>query len=674
MRVIFCFSFAFLLLFFGSCNYNNREMVSQPYNDSIKKYLDLASNDTIPFKTRDAYNQKAFSFIDLSKNDTLVRWYLFKIIFNNSSTFNKNGYAIVRNIYFNKAKRSKDNLNIARFYRVEGNFFRKLNLLDSSYSCYLKSEKYYIKTNDKLGLGISYLNKGQILIEINDYLEAQLWINKALKVLEKTKNYNRIILANIDLGIVEFELGNYDSSLKFYLNALKIINKTKLRTSELNKAYVYIYISNIYDKKLEFRKSAVYCKLASECKNIKRDNPDLYLTILSHLALNSLENNNYKGLPEKFFKILNQTSLDNSYNNLFNCNIDLSNFFLKIKDTSNSIKYANQALLIARKSKVPYKILNGLRQVGCVDKNKAQQCIKEYDKKIDSLLIEDRKKRSQFYKIQLETNEITQEKDMAVKQKWVISSIIAGILTIVLLLFVIFRQKAKQKELQLLQDQQKSNEEMYQLLINQHVKEEEARQNEKNRIAIELHDNVMNQLASTRFNLYSISQKTDKQTIEKALTYIDKIKDIENEIRDITHNLSNDIFTGTYSFKSILEELIDEQNKTYTATLYKLELDTNIDWEVISGKVKMNLYRMLQELVYNINKHAQATFSVISIVLESNNICMAVQDNGKGFVVSSSVNGIGLKNIEQRLKEVQGKMNIRSSLGNGTTVFVMIPI
>jgi len=163
----------------------------------------------------------------------------------------------------------------------------------------------------------------------------------------------------------------------------------------------------------------------------------------------------------------------------------------------------------------------------------------------------------------------------------------------------------------------------------------------------------MNQLASTRFNLYAISQNTDKETIDKALHHIDKIKDIENEIRSITHNLSTDVFEETHTFEVLLEKLIEEQNKIYP-TKYQLDMDARIVWDEVSGIIKLNLYRIFQEVIHNTNKHAQASFAHINIVLDDVNIAIAIHDNGIGFVASES-KGIGIKNIHNRLQDMNGK-------------------
>jgi len=380
----------------------------------------------------------------------------------------------------------------------------------------------------------------------------------------------------------------------------------------------------------------------------------------------------YEELPSLFIKsakifdsleVKNEFSLSNVY---------LSEYYFQQNDTLNAIRYSEKSLQIAKEAKAPYYYLIALSNAGYVNKNKASQYIKEYHEKNDSLKFEERKTRNQFYKIQLETDEIKQEKESAIKQKWVLTSIISSVLIIVILLFVIYSQRAKQKELQLLQLQQKGNEEIYHLMLNQQAKVEEARQIEKKRIALELHDGIMNKLASTRLNLFVLSKKNDPETINKCLTYIEDIHHIENEIRNVSHELNQELFTEKDSFKTILKQFVTEQN-SHLKTNYELQIDKNINWELISSEIKMHLYRIIQEAINNCNKHAKATKVIICITMDENQLCMSIIDNGIGFDSQKTKEGIGLLNIQQRIHSLNGTLSIESKVKKGTIIYVKIP-
>ncbi|WP_395061113.1 sensor histidine kinase [Flavobacterium sp.] len=675
MNFIIRFIIAFLLLLLFGCTNSSNTLESQPINDFIKKYLELASNDTISLKTRKNYDNKLFSLI-LKMNNSVEKRKLCKSYL--SSCFILKDwykYKIVTRILYQDSKNSKDTYFLAFSQRSTGNYFYQNQILDSAYYYYLKAEKNYLKVNDKRDYAIISLKKAIIQYSINDYIGSELSLNKSYIILSKLDDFSRICDVLNQQGLVNIELKNYELAEKKYFDALKIINK--------NKENFYIKHYNLYElclgnlallycKKKDYKNSSIYCEKTLLNKDLKLIDPELYSNTIEILAWSKMKLNDNQDLTKLFFESLRiRKKLNISYR-ISDSYFDISEYYLYKKDSTLAKQYAEKALFFGNKSKVSSSILNGLRQVGYTDESKAQQCIDKYDKKIDSLLSAERKTRNQFYKIQLDTNEITQEKETAIQQKWTAIAIIAAVLLIVILLFIIFKQKAKQKEFKFLQDQQKSNEEIYQLMLNQHSKEDEARQYEKKRIALELHDNIMNKLAATRFNLFAISQKTDKETIDNAVVHIAKIKGIEDEIRSITHSLSKESLEETYSFKTLIEKLIEEQN-TIQSTNYKLEIENDINWETIASKIKMNLYRILQEAIHNINKHADATNASINIILDERNICMAVQDNGKGFDESYVQDGIGLKNMRQRIIEVKGKITIHPVLNKGTSIFFAFP-
>ncbi len=285
----------------------------------------------------------------------------------------------------------------------------------------------------------------------------------------------------------------------------------------------------------------------------------------------------------------------------------------------------------------------------------------------------ERKFRDKFARIAYETDEIAQEKEKAISQKWIVIGVSGFIIFIIVLLLIITRQRTKQKELQLLQSQQKANEEIYDLMLSQKGIEEEARQNEKKRIAIELHDGVMNKLASTRLNLDVLHHKIDAQTVKECLGPIKEIYKIEQEIRNISNDLSLDIFKSYNSFKGLIEDFLNTQNKTYT-THFKLEMEETIKWENISSSIKMNLFRIIQEASHNINKFANARNAVISFIIDTNNLCLSVTDDGKGFDVENQTEGIGLKNIKQRVASLKGKCIIQSINNHSTSINIAIPL
>ena len=127
------------------------------------------------------------------------------------------------------------------------------------------------------------------------------------------------------------------------------------------------------------------------------------------------------------------------------------------------------------------------------------------------------------------------------------------------------------------------------------------------------------------------------------------------------------------SFISLLKQFVLTQNNV-TNTSYVLENDELIDWNSISSSVKMNLYRIIQEASNNINKFAQAKTAIIRFVLYGKKLCLSVTDNGKGFDPKTNSEGIGLKNIKQRVESLHGKLVIQSERNKKTTLTISFSI
>jgi len=537
-----------LLLLLTSCN-KDKTSSSNANNDSIKKYLALASNDTLAFDLRNQYNKKAFSLIDLSKNDTVTRFYLSE----NSRCYlrlsNWKELKKVSKLHFQKSIEKKDTLNLARYYRYKAGFFIKTLVNDSSFYYYLKAEKFYKSTNDEKGLAMVYLYKSDIQFRLDDYLGANLSAKKAYAYFKNTNEPRFQYDALTRIGNTNHTLRDYENAIKAFKIAIVIAKTNKLK--EKSGSLIGSCLNNIgnaYREQKIYNKALYYFNLALKEKNLMENDPSLMGYLLNNLSDCKLHLKDYSGVPNLLIKSIDLLKNGEDIKESAISYIYLSNYYFAIDDTLKAQLYAQKALKIAKLSKAPYYYLTTLSNAGSVDSQRASKYIIEYHQKNDSLLFIERNARNQYYKIQFETDEISKEKETAIKQKWIIGSIAIVVILIIVLLLIITRQRSKQKELQFLQTQQKANEEIYDLMLSQKSVEEQARQTEKKRIALELHDGIMNKLASTRLNLFVLSQKTDAATIEKCLTYISGIHTIEQEIRNIAHDLNQNVFKESIVF------------------------------------------------------------------------------------------------------------------------------
>lgn len=111
-----------------------------------------------------------------------------------------------------------------------------------------------------------------------------------------------------------------------------------------------------------------------------------------------------------------------------------------------------------------------------------------------------------------------------------------------------------------------------------------------------------------------------------------------------------------------------------SSAIISIEVDPRIVWSGIDKNVKMNLYRIFQEALQNINKYAEANLITIAITKNETSIRIQIADNGKGFEIQQIKKGIGLKNMEYRSKELNGQFSIESKQNIGTKINLSIPL
>lgn len=659
----------------SGCSQIGNQPESNPANDSVQKYLTLAENDSLDFKKRVQYNDKALSFIDLRRNDSVVRRSLGRLS-KNYLEFNQNSpFLNISSIWLQKIEQSNDSIILGEYYEFKGNYFKKLRVYDSAFTYYSKSERAFLKMKNYEKIGVILTKKGIIQLNMDDYLSAELSTKKACLYFKKNKSYKRLVYSLMCLGNSYHNMQEYNKAIKTLNEAISLIKRYNIKNQRNNfsKGSCLNNIGNALREQKKYKEAIGFFKSALYEKNISKEDPELYAYLLNNIGYCYLKTNKNYHIPILFKtsrKIFDRLNIKNesAVSDLY-----LSEYYSKNKDLVIANHYAESALKKSKEANAPYYYLTALTQAGSINPKKAPLYIQEFKRVNDSLLFAERTARNQYYKIQLETEEINQEKETALKQRTYFVIIAGAVFLIAILIVIIARQRLKQKELVLRNTQQKANEAIYQLMLIQKTKEDEARQQEKKRIALELHDGVMNKLTSIRLNLSVLSFKRDAVTVEHCLPHIEEIKTIENEIRNLTHNLNQKTTLGDNSYEKLLTDLILELNQISPVD-FALAIDPAVNWENYTDIQKMNLYRILQESCQNINKHSEAQKAYIRFFLDGDKLCLTVTDDGIGIPPSNPKKGIGLKNIKTRVKALNGKLIINSKVNQGTTLSIAIPL
>jgi PAS domain S-box-containing protein len=197
-----------------------------------------------------------------------------------------------------------------------------------------------------------------------------------------------------------------------------------------------------------------------------------------------------------------------------------------------------------------------------------------------------------------------------------------------------------------------------------------AQENERAELGKELHDNINQILTTTRLYIEHALKKKEKQ--EELLQYSHEyISKAIHEIRQLSCTLMPPSL-GEVSLKQALDELFLNLKSLKD---YKFEFEFLLEQErVISDSLKLAIFRIIQEQLNNIVKHAEATTIAVRVVQLDHEIKVYVKDNGKGFNPQKGPRGLGLRNITSRANLYGGQVELNSQIGHGTELQVVFPL
>jgi signal transduction histidine kinase len=223
---------------------------------------------------------------------------------------------------------------------------------------------------------------------------------------------------------------------------------------------------------------------------------------------------------------------------------------------------------------------------------------------------------------------------------------------------------------------QKLAEEHIHALTQQLLK---AHESERQMISRELHDKVAQDLLVMKMGLDTLfddEQTISNETKKRVSRLSDMLLETITVVRDLSYDLRPPHLDRLGLVHTVLRYCEDFANRTGLAVGFNsagmddLNLDPNIE---------INLYRLVQEGLNNIRKHAEADHVVVRLVSSFPNILLRIEDDGRGFDVAerltrvSTEKRMGLRSMEERVGLLKGRMGIRSAPGEGTKIFIEVP-
>jgi two-component system NarL family sensor kinase len=513
-----------------------------------------------------------------------------------------------------------------------------------------------LKPNFYNSLAVAYMDTEQ-------FNEAKATYLKALPLAVKFNRLNNQISINLNLGDVTWELSQNPEDVMPYFNkaeklAIEFGDDVKLSN-------IYLNIAVMLEKAGKLNEALDYA-LKSRSHALKAK--DIYSeeSVYVMLARLSKKAGNFKlayetlELKDSISKIIfdkearaNMEELQAKYES------EKKQAEITLLGKQNQI----QSLQISKKN-----LQLGLGQLELAKRmlqiNNQQLSISERDGKLKEKQMESTAKGQQ---IRLLDSQNKLQK-LQLMERNILVGVSFGLLILLILIVLLLYNRYKARQEAKLHAQRIAQQEQAASAVIQ------AEENERNRIAGELHDGLGQLFSAVKMNLSGISDQLhfkdqhSKEMFDKTLEMVDESC---KEVRVISHQMAPNVL-----LKSGLSAAIRDFISKIDARKLKINLETFGLQERLNQNTEAVLYRVVQESVNNVIKHSGASSLDIQLTKDEEGINAMIEDNGKGFdpQFNESSLGMGLKNIRSRVNYLKGTVDFSSEPGRGTLVAIHIPL
>jgi len=252
-----------------------------------------------------------------------------------------------------------------------------------------------------------------------------------------------------------------------------------------------------------------------------------------------------------------------------------------------------------------------------------------------------------------------------------------GVVTLIVFLLIAYflMQRLKQARISAAREKQLHGAQVDQLLGQQEIKSInamlEGQETERDRMAKDLHDRLGSMLGGIKANMAALEDRVEQVQKDQQFGKVNRLLDqAVGELRQISHDMA----AATLSRFGLEKALKDLRDTIHINGRLSVELNVfGLDHR-LERSVELAVYRMVQELVSNVLKHAEARELSIAVTRTPGRLSVVVSDDGKGFDTSVPAEGMGLSNVRSRAAALGATVQVDSTPGKGTTVSVESPV
>lgn len=568
------------------------------------------------------------------------------------------------------------------------------------------------KENYKFGIGTSYLCLSLANGTKSRYELSHDYAQKAMAIAEKLNSDSLKAYCLLCYGSYSYNKGNYDDAIENSLAALKIFEKKPDVTGILK---TKVFMSQVYQVKDDLQKAEkilqetltlfpqindakikintlhtlanVYGMEGKYTEALALDSIGLKLcetekayflksTLYDNMANCYMYSNRYAEAQKYFLLCL---KIDSSFDNkkqMSDTYLNLGSLMLMQKKYTEAKNYLEHSIILADSTGYKqgtysaylilsdlYKATNQLEKALTALQTAYSIKNKLINENTESKIVE----LETVYQTEKKEQQLKLQKAEIARKNYLLWGLTAGIALLILAGSSFYRKRQIQNRMSLQAEVMKQQDLATKGIIN-------AEENERKRIAADLHDGVGQMMSAAKMNLSAIENEipfrdeVQKQSFEKLIALVDESC---KEIRSVSHQMMPNALLKSGLANAVKEFLDKIDNR-----VIKINLHTEGLQERLDSNTETVLYRVIQECVNNVIKHSGANNLDISLIKDADGIAATVEDNGRGFDTTDNqkFEGIGLKNISSRVAFLKGTVDFDSSPGKGTLVAIHVPI
>ena len=543
-------------------------------------------------------------------------------------------------VYYKKSlyirKKNNDSLGIASLYNKMGIAHNQLFSLDSAIYYALESIKIYKNFHQDKLVAMNLNNVANLYKDSKQFEKALQTHQEVLKIRKRLKDSVGFVYSYNGLADIYSYLEKKDSSEFYYKKALPLAKKLNLN-NELS--VIYNNLGTYYQND---GKSDVALSLFKKSLAIREKLNDVYGIVTSYINLANLniDKKKYKIAEKQLHAALDKTKKINATEQL----LFIYKGLISVKSNSyqpDSVKY-----YFAKFEHLNDSIYN----------NKVIAKITDIETKY--------KTAEKEKQIAIQKEELL-EKELAIKNRNLYTILLISALLILGIIFYAVHKKNQFKKKQL-----QKEIDLKDALAT--IKTQNRLQEQRLRISRDLHDNIGSQLTfiiSSIDNLKFISKDANQKLKDKLSNISSFTSDTIHQLRDTIWAMNKseitveDLHTRILSF--VEKAKIASENINFEVNY---DIDKNTSFSSLAG---MNIFRVIQEAINNALKYADASKIEILLKKKEDEFEVIVKDNGIGFDINTVDLGNGLSNMEKRMAEIDGKVQVKSELKKGTKIIAI---